>query len=50
VKRIKDVPHLLNNKVSQLDAYITTHKLSGKSESGFTELIRYCNSLLNPVK
>jgi len=50
VKRIKDVPHLLNNKVSQLDAYITTHKLSGKSESGFTELIRYYNSLLNPVK
>jgi hypothetical protein len=50
VKRIKDVPHLLNNKVSQLDAYITTNKLSGKSESGFIELIRYYNGLLNPVK
>jgi hypothetical protein len=50
VKRIKDLPHLLNNKFSQLDAYITTNKLSGKSESGFIELIRYYNGLLNPVK
>ena len=45
VKRIKDLPHLLNNKFSQLDAYITTNKLSGKSESGFIELIKYYNSL-----
>ena len=44
VKRIKDLPHLLNNKFSQLDAYITTNKLSGKSESGFIELIKYYNS------
>src|SRR4029078_1810858 len=33
VKRIKEVPGLLNNKFKQVDTYITNNKLSGKSES-----------------
>jgi hypothetical protein len=45
VKKIKDVPGLLKNKFSELDAYISTKKPSGKSESGFIELIKYYNSL-----
>jgi hypothetical protein len=45
VKKIKDLPHLLNNKFKQLDAYIGANRLSGKSESGFIQLIKYYNSL-----
>jgi len=35
---------LLKNKFSELDAYITTNKLSGKSGPGFIEVIKYYNS------
>jgi len=45
VKRIKEVPGLLHDKFRQLDTYVTSNRLSGKSESGFIELIRYYNSL-----
>jgi len=45
VKRIKDVPGLLHYKFKEVDAYMNDHKLSGKSESGFIELIKYYNSL-----
>ena len=45
VKKIKDVPGLLKKMSGELDAYITANKLSGKSESGFIELIKYYNSL-----
>ena len=45
VKRIKDVPGLLHNKFKQVDTYMTANKLSGRSESGFIELIKYYNSL-----
>ena len=45
VKKIKDVPGLLKSKSNELDKYVTTNKLSGKSESGFIELIKYYNDL-----
>jgi hypothetical protein len=45
VKKIKEVPGLLNNKFKQVDAYIATNKLFGKSESGFIDVIKYYNSL-----
>ena len=32
------------NKFSELDKYITTNKLSGKSGPGFIEVIKYYNS------
>jgi hypothetical protein len=49
VRRIKDVPGLLQNKFSELDKYITTNKLPGKSEPGFIELIKY-PKIFNPLK
>ena len=45
LKKIKEVPGLLNNKFKQVDTYITTNKLSGKSEPGFIDVIKYYNSL-----
>jgi len=45
VKRIKDVPGLLHYKFKEVNAYMNEHKLSGKSEPGFIELIKYYNSL-----
>ena len=45
VKRIKDVPGLLHYKFNEVDTYMNEHKLSGKSEPGFFELIRYYNGL-----
>src|SRR4029078_299578 len=43
VKRIKDVPGLLHYKFKEVNAYMNEHKLSGKSEPGFIELIKYYN-------
>ena len=45
VKRLKEVPGLLHYKFKEVDTYMNEHKLSGKSESGFIELIKYYNSL-----
>jgi hypothetical protein len=45
VKRIKDVPGLLHYKFKEVDSYMNENKLSGKSEPGFIELIKYYNSL-----
>jgi hypothetical protein len=45
VKRIKDVPGLLHYKFKEVNTYMNENKLSGKSESGFIQLIKYYNSL-----
>jgi hypothetical protein len=48
IKKIKEIPTLLKDKADDLDKYITTKKLSGKSEKDFVSLIEYYNSLLQP--
>lgn len=45
VKKIKDVPALLKTKSTELNTYINSNKLSGKSESVFIDVIKYYNSL-----
>ncbi len=50
VKRIKDVPGMVHYNFKQVDAYIDKNKLSGKSESGFIQVINYYNSLPDPGK
>jgi hypothetical protein len=45
VKKIKDVPGLLHYKFKEVNTFMNEHKLSGKSEPGFIELIKYYNSL-----
>lgn len=45
IKKIKDVPDILSDKRTELINYINNKNLSGKSESDFSSLIDYYNSL-----
>lgn len=45
IKKIKDVPDILSNKRTELINYINNKELSGKSESDYSSLIDYYNSL-----
>jgi hypothetical protein len=45
VKKWKELPDLLSDKKNELNAFINSKKLSGKSEADYTELITYYNSL-----
>ena len=45
IKKIKDVPGMLHYKFKEVDKYMNENKLTGKSEAGFIELIKYYNSL-----
>jgi len=46
IKKIKEIPPVLKNKTEELDKYISTKKLSGKSDKDYINLIEYYNSLL----
>ena len=45
IKKIKDVPDILTDKRTELNNYINSKDLSGKSESDYKNLIEYYNSL-----
>ena len=45
IKKIKDIPDILTDKRTELNNYINSKDLSGKSESDYKNLIEYYNSL-----
>ena len=45
IKKIKDIPDILSDKRSELINYINNKDLSGKSDSDYSSLIDYYNSL-----
>lgn len=45
IKKIKDIPDILSDKRTELINYINNKDLSGKSESDYSSLIDYYNSL-----
>lgn len=45
VKKIKDIPDILSDKRTELINYISNKDLSGKSESDYSSLVDYYNSL-----
>ena len=45
IKKIKDIPDILGDKRTELINYINNKDLSGKSESDYSSLIDYYNSL-----
>lgn len=48
IKKIKEIPLLLKDKTDELEKYIATKKLSGKSDPDFVSLIEYYNGLFEP--
>ena len=44
VRKIKELPGLLKDKTNELANYMSTKKLSGKSDSNYIELLNYYNS------
>ena len=45
IKKIKDIPDLLKDKKDELNKYISSKNLPGKSDSEYADLIDYYNSL-----
>jgi len=45
IKKIKELPDLLNDKKEELKAYLSTKNLSGRSDADYIALITYYNSL-----
>jgi hypothetical protein len=45
IKKIKDLPDILSDKRTELINYINNKDLSGKSESDYSSLINYYNTL-----
>ena len=45
VKRIKELSGLLKDKTNELSEYMSTKKLSGKSDSNYADLVKYYNGL-----
>jgi len=45
IKKIKEIPPVLKNKTDELDKYISTKKLTGRSDKDYINLIEYYNSL-----
>lgn len=45
IKKIKDIPELLKDKKDELNKYISSKNLSGKSDLEYAELVYYYNSL-----
>ena len=45
IKKIKDLPEILNDKHKELSNYINNKNLSGKSEFDYIALVEYYNSL-----
>ena len=45
IKKIREIPPLLKNKTDDLEKYINTKKLSGKSDKDYISLVEYYNSL-----
>jgi hypothetical protein len=46
VKKLKDIPDILSNKSNDLSRFISSRKLSGKSEQDFIDVVAEYNSLL----
>jgi hypothetical protein len=46
VKKIREIPELLKDKKDELIKYISSHKLSGKTDDDYIELVAYYNTLL----
>jgi hypothetical protein len=46
VKRVKDLPTILGAKKTELNNFISSRELSGKSESDFISVVEYFNSLV----
>ena len=46
VKKIKEIPDLLGDKKNELGDYISSGKLSGKSDMDYAELVAYYNKLV----
>jgi hypothetical protein len=47
IKKIKEIPDLLKDKKDELVKYISSHKLSGKTDEDYIELVTYYNTLLS---
>jgi hypothetical protein len=47
-KKIKEIPVLLKDKTDELNQYITTKKLSGRSEKDYITLVEYYNNPVQP--
>jgi hypothetical protein len=45
VKRVKEIPEILKDKKNELQEYIRTKKLGGKSENDMVSLVQYYNTL-----
>jgi hypothetical protein len=45
IKRVKDIPEILKDKKKELQEYIRSQKLGGKSESDMINLVEYYNTL-----
>lgn len=46
IKKIKQLPDMLQDKKTELTEYINSRSLTGKSDKDYTELIAYYNSLV----
>ncbi len=46
IKKIKQLPSILNNKTEELKKFISANNLSGKSDKNYSALISFYNSLL----
>jgi hypothetical protein len=46
IKKLKELPDLLGDKKSELNAYISSNNLSGKSDADYAAVITYYNSLV----
>jgi len=46
IKKIKEIPELLTDKKEALNKYISSKKLTGRSDTDYSELVEYYNTLL----